>query len=61
MTEHLSTPPERTFLSSVAAIVGPPLTHRSWRTDTHALVLGPATDQRTGTAWIPLPSPHERT
>ncbi|MCX4821442.1 hypothetical protein OG883_16330 [Streptomyces sp. NBC_01142] len=44
VTEHLGTAPERTILSSVAVVTGPALTHRIWRTPTHALVLGPAAD-----------------
>ncbi|ORT57161.1 hypothetical protein BKD26_26075 [Streptomyces sp. CB03238] len=44
MTEHLGTTPERTILSSTALVTGPALTHRVWRTPTHALVLGPAAD-----------------
>lgn len=44
VTEHLGTDPERTLLSSEAVVTGPPLTHRVWRTPTHALVLGPAAD-----------------
>ncbi|WP_241518836.1 hypothetical protein [Streptomyces sp. CB03238] len=44
VTEHLGTTPERTILSSTALVTGPALTHRVWRTPTHALVLGPAAD-----------------
>lgn len=44
VTEHLGTGPERTFASSESLVMGPPLTHRVWRTATHALVLGPAPD-----------------
>ncbi|EFL29317.1 hypothetical protein SSOG_09031 [Streptomyces himastatinicus ATCC 53653] len=44
VTEHLGTPPERTALSSDAMVAGPALTHRIWRTPTHALILGPAAD-----------------
>ncbi|GGS75615.1 hypothetical protein GCM10010222_15860 [Streptomyces tanashiensis] len=44
VAEHLGTAPERTVLSSDTLVTGPPLTHRVWRTATHALVLGPAAD-----------------
>ncbi|MEU8548183.1 hypothetical protein AB0C81_14540 [Streptomyces roseoverticillatus] len=44
VTEHLGAPPERTVLSSSAVVAGPALTHRVWRTPTHALILGPAAD-----------------
>ncbi|WP_245727813.1 hypothetical protein [Streptomyces vietnamensis] len=44
VTDHLGTPPERTVLSAESLVTGPPLTHRIWRTATHALVLGPAAD-----------------
>ncbi|MFF0076848.1 hypothetical protein [Streptomyces sp. NPDC005494] len=44
VTEHLGSGPERTLLSSAAVVTGPPLTHRIWRTPTHAVVLGPAAD-----------------
>lgn len=44
VTEHLGQSPERTLLSSAATVTGPALTHRIWRTPTHALVLGPASD-----------------
>ncbi|WP_406263086.1 hypothetical protein OHT93_00505 [Streptomyces sp. NBC_00191] len=44
VTEHLGTGPVRTILSSAAVVTGPALTHRIWRTPTHALVLGPAAD-----------------
>ncbi|MGK5637963.1 hypothetical protein ACSNOK_06550 [Streptomyces sp. URMC 126] len=44
VTEHLGTAPERTVPSSEAMVAGPTLTHRVWRTSTHALVLGPAAD-----------------
>ncbi|WEO93014.1 hypothetical protein A6P39_002325 [Streptomyces sp. FXJ1.172] len=43
VTEHLGTVPER-ILVSAAVAAGPALTHRIWRTATHALVLGPAED-----------------
>jgi hypothetical protein len=45
VTEHLGTAPERTILSAAAVVEpAPALTHRIWRTPTHALVLGPASD-----------------
>ncbi|MEU6946470.1 hypothetical protein ABZ957_14750 [Streptomyces sp. NPDC046316] len=44
VTAHLGTGPERTVLSSATVVTGPPLTHRIWRTATHALVLGPHAD-----------------
>ncbi|MGW7455911.1 hypothetical protein [Streptomyces sp. NPDC054787] len=44
VTEHLGAAPERTILSSAAVVTGPALTHRVWRTSTHALVVGPAAD-----------------
>lgn len=44
VTEYLGTEPERTLLSSAAVVTGPDLSHRIWRTSTHALVLGPAAD-----------------
>ncbi|MFE5592602.1 hypothetical protein [Streptomyces sp. NPDC056549] len=44
VTEHLGTPPERTTRSAESLVTGPTLTHRVWRTATHALVLGPAAD-----------------
>lgn len=44
VTAHLGAPPERTVSSSSALAAGPPLTHRVWRTPTHALILGPAPD-----------------
>jgi hypothetical protein len=44
VTECLGSGPERTIVSSAAVVAGPALTHRVWRTPTHALVLGPASD-----------------
>lgn len=44
VTGHLGTAPERTVPSSEAMVAGPLLTHRIWRTPTHALILGPAAD-----------------
>lgn len=44
VAQHLGTAPERTILSAEAVVTGTPLTHRVWRTPTHALVLGPAAD-----------------
>ncbi|MGW4568341.1 hypothetical protein ACWEN3_40300 [Streptomyces sp. NPDC004561] len=44
VTECLGADAERTFLSSATVAVGPALTHRIWRTPTHALVLGPTAD-----------------
>ncbi|MFF9567388.1 hypothetical protein [Streptomyces sp. NPDC014685] len=44
MVEHLGQGPERTAPSSAAIATGPALTHRVWRTPTHALILGPASD-----------------
>ncbi|WP_223267771.1 hypothetical protein [Streptosporangium nondiastaticum] len=44
VTEHLGTPPERTVVSDSTVMTGPALTHRIWRTPTHALILGPASD-----------------
>lgn len=44
VTEQLGTPPERTVVFPEAADPFPALTHRVWRTPTHALVLGPSAD-----------------
>ncbi|MFJ7955563.1 hypothetical protein ACIQ62_04630 [Streptomyces sp. NPDC096319] len=44
VTEHLGTSPERTAPAADSLVTGPALTHRVWRTATHALVLGPAPD-----------------
>ncbi|MEU6511603.1 hypothetical protein [Streptomyces sp. NPDC046942] len=44
VTEHLGEAPERTTASSYTAGIGPELTHRIWRTPTHALILGPTAD-----------------
>lgn len=44
VTECLGSGPERTIVSTAAVVTGPALTHRVWRTPTHALVLGPASD-----------------
>lgn len=44
VTGHLGAGPERTLLSDAAVVTGPAMTHRVWRTPTHALVLGPAAD-----------------
>ncbi|WP_240926443.1 hypothetical protein [Streptomyces sp. JB150] len=44
VTEHLGTAPERIVKSSDTLANGPALTHRIWRTPTHALILGPAPD-----------------
>ncbi|MGW8489183.1 hypothetical protein [Streptomyces sp. NPDC055886] len=44
VTEHLGTAPERSLLSDAAVVTGPAMTHRVWRTPTHAVVLGPAAD-----------------
>ncbi|MFH8491834.1 hypothetical protein [Streptomyces longisporoflavus] len=44
VTEHLGHGPERTVLSSAAIVTGTALTHRVWRTPSHALILGPASD-----------------
>ncbi|MFF7205441.1 hypothetical protein [Streptomyces sp. NPDC008141] len=45
VTEHLGRAPERSIRSSAAVVMPTPvLTHRIWRTATHALVLGPASD-----------------
>ncbi|MEX2981249.1 hypothetical protein [Streptomyces sp. C36] len=44
VTEHLGAPPERTFSSSATVVAGPELTHRIWRTPTHALILGQTSD-----------------
>lgn len=44
VTEHLGEFPERSFLSSYNAGIGPELTQRIWRTPTHALILGSAAD-----------------
>ncbi|CAM5233951.1 putative protein OS=Streptomyces microflavus OX=1919 GN=Smic_19510 PE=4 SV=1 [Streptomyces microflavus] len=32
------------MLSDAAVVAGPAMTHRIWRTPTHALILGPAAD-----------------
>ncbi|WP_314253944.1 hypothetical protein [Streptomyces sp. DSM 40907] len=44
VTAHVGSAPERTTLSSAAVVTGPALTHRIWRTPTHAPLLGPAAD-----------------
>ncbi|MFI2205669.1 hypothetical protein ACH47Z_33845 [Streptomyces sp. NPDC020192] len=44
VTEHLGEAPERTIASSYTVAAGPALTHRIWRTPTHALILGPTAD-----------------
>ncbi|MBT2439930.1 hypothetical protein J7E93_07305 [Streptomyces sp. ISL-36] len=45
MTGHLGRAPERPIRSPAAVVMSAPvLTHRLWRTATHALVLGPASD-----------------
>ncbi|MFK0137143.1 hypothetical protein [Streptomyces murinus] len=45
VTEALGAAPERTLLSAHTTSHGPALTHRVWRTPTHALILGPAADE----------------
>ncbi|MEV6353350.1 hypothetical protein [Streptomyces hydrogenans] len=44
VTVSLGSTPERTIVSDAATAVGPAMTHRIWRTPTHALVLGPHAD-----------------
>ncbi|MBC9716071.1 hypothetical protein H9Y04_26365 [Streptomyces sp. TRM66268-LWL] len=44
MTEHLGAAPERTLVSDSCVVTGPAMTHRVWRTGTHALVVGPHGD-----------------
>ncbi|MFI6284547.1 hypothetical protein ACIBCM_07290 [Streptomyces sp. NPDC051018] len=44
VAECLGSAPERTIVSDAAVVTGPAMTHRVWRTPTHALVLGPAAD-----------------
>ncbi|MFE7515080.1 hypothetical protein ACFU8I_28180 [Streptomyces sp. NPDC057540] len=44
VTGQLGAEPERTTRSAEGLVTGPALTHRVWRTATHALVLGPAPD-----------------
>ncbi|MFF8995069.1 hypothetical protein ACF09H_35110 [Streptomyces sp. NPDC014983] len=45
VTEVLGSAPERTLVSAHTVGPGPALTHRVWRTPTHALVLGPSADE----------------
>ncbi|NGO79238.1 hypothetical protein G6045_26820 [Streptomyces sp. YC504] len=44
MTEQLGAGPERTVVSDATVVTGPAMTHRIWRTATHALVVGPHAD-----------------
>lgn len=44
VTECLGAAAQRTIVSSATVVTGPALTHRIWRTPTHALVLGPSAD-----------------
>ncbi|TXS52355.1 hypothetical protein EAO77_21310 [Streptomyces sp. t39] len=44
MTLCLGSAPERTVVSDAAVVTGPAMTHRVWRTPTHALILGPCAD-----------------
>lgn len=44
VTAYLGSAPERTVVADEAIAAGPALTHRVWRTATHALVLGPCAD-----------------
>ncbi|MFG3490037.1 hypothetical protein [Streptomyces sp. NPDC047972] len=44
VTRCMGSAPERTIVSDTATVVGPALTHRVWRTPSHALVLGPHAD-----------------
>ncbi|QLJ06321.1 hypothetical protein HZZ00_15720 [Streptomyces sp. NEAU-sy36] len=44
MTETLGAGPERTLVSDHTVGFGLALTHRIWRTPTHALILGPSAD-----------------
>jgi hypothetical protein len=44
VTECLGAAARRTIVSSATVVTGPALTHRIWRTPTHALVLGPSAD-----------------
>ncbi|TWV55791.1 hypothetical protein FRZ03_06350 [Streptomyces misionensis] len=45
MTEILGRDPERTLVSDHTVGFGLALTHRVWRTPTHALILGPSPDE----------------
>ncbi|MFB8040830.1 hypothetical protein ACFC8F_05955 [Streptomyces hydrogenans] len=44
VTAYLGSTPERTIVSDATTVTGPAMTHRIWRTPTHALVLGPHAD-----------------
>ncbi|MFD8388064.1 hypothetical protein ACFV2N_02365 [Streptomyces sp. NPDC059680] len=44
VTQCLGAAAARTVVSSATVVTGPALTHRIWRTPTHALVLGPSAD-----------------
>ena len=44
VTVCLGSTPERTIVSDAAIVTGPAMTHRIWRTPSHALVLGPHAD-----------------
>ncbi|MFI8320688.1 hypothetical protein [Streptomyces sp. NPDC085529] len=44
VTVCLGSSPERTIVSDAAVVTGPAMTHRVWRTPSHALVLGPHAD-----------------
>ncbi|MET9439100.1 hypothetical protein [Streptomyces sp. NPDC006551] len=44
VTGHLGSAPERTITCEAAFVAGPAMTHRVWRTPTHALILGPSPD-----------------
>ncbi|MEV6057617.1 hypothetical protein [Streptomyces sp. NPDC052107] len=44
VAECLGAAAQRTIVSSATVVTGPALTHRIWRTPTHALVLGPSAD-----------------
>ncbi|MFY4718344.1 hypothetical protein [Streptomyces sp. LaBMicrA B280] len=45
VTEVLGAAPERALVSAHTTAHGPALTHRVWRTPTHALILGPSADE----------------
>ncbi|WP_233415554.1 hypothetical protein [Streptomyces sp. N35] len=44
VTEQLGAGPERTVVCDATVVTGSAMTHRIWRTATHALVLGPHAD-----------------
>ncbi len=44
VTEQLGAEPERILVSDASVVTGPAMTHRIWRTATHALIVGPHAD-----------------